>query len=156
MESSINARGNIYFQKRKKDLLKFIFTFPIFISVVSVLFILGTKSKSHLYFSIFLLVILASFIIFIIVSIFQKINRTVNEIVISENIIEFKTFKIFFLNSKKYKIDKRQMRLFPEKFQINRKEIEEGWKIKPTNESYYVYLMKNFFDAGIIEQLKVL
>jgi hypothetical protein len=155
MKSSINARGKIYFQKRKRDLQKFIYTFPIFITVVSVLFILGAKSKSHLYFSIFLLVFLASFILIIIVSIFQKINRTVNEVSIDENSIQFKTFKIFFLKSKKFKIDKRQIKLYPEKFQINKKEIEEGWKIKVINKGYYIYLMINYFDDDIIEQLKV-
>jgi hypothetical protein len=156
MKSSINAKGKIYFQKRKRDLQRFIYTFPVFITVVSVLFILGAKSKSHLYFSIFLLVVLASFILFIILSIFQKINRTVTEVTIEDNSIEFKTFKILFLNSKKYKIDKRQLKLFPEKFQINKKEMEEGWKIKPINQSYYIYIMKGFFDSELLEQLKVL
>jgi hypothetical protein len=156
MEFTINATGEVYFQKRKRDLLKFLFTFPIFITVVSVLFILGTKSKSHLCFSIFLLVVLASFIIFIIVSIFQKINRTVSEVVVDVVSIEFKTFKIFILDSKKYKIDKRQIKLIPEKFQINKKEIEEGWKIQPINKNHYIYFIKSFFDAGIIDQLKIL
>ena len=32
----------------------------------------------------------------------------------------------------------------------------KGWKIKPINQSYYIYLMKDFFDAGLLEQLKVL
>lgn len=155
MKSSINAKGKIFFQKRKRDLLKFIYTFPVFITMVSVLFIIGAKSKSHLYFSIFLIVALASFILIIIVSIFQKINRTVNEVSIDGNSIQFKTFKIFFLNGKIFKIDKRQIKLFPEKFQINKKEIEEGWKIKVFDKGYYIYLMINYFDDDIIEQLKV-
>jgi len=133
----------------------FIVTYPIFIIVVSFLFILGAKSKFHLYSSIFLSVVLAAFILFIIVSIFQKLNRTINEVIFDENSVEFKTFKIFFLNSKKFKIDNRQIKWVPKKFQIDKNEIEEGWKIKPINKNYEIYLMKNFFDTDIEKYLKL-
>lgn len=154
MKSTINIKGEMYFQKRKKQLQKLLYTFPVFNSVITFLFILGSKSKSHLYFSMFLSLALASFILFIIVSFFQKINRTVNEVTIDENTIELKTFKIFFLKSRNFKINRNQMKLVPEKNHINKKEIEEGWKIRTVNKSYYIFILKNFFDEEVIEQLK--
>lgn len=154
MKSTINSRGELYFRKRRGELLKFIFTFPVFITAVSVLFFIGAKSKSHFYFSIFLSLALALFVIVVIVSIFQKLNRTVNEVTIIENFVEFQTFKIFTFISKKFKIEKSQLKLLPEKFQISKKEIKDGWKIKPINKNYYIYLMKDFFDESILEQLQ--
>ncbi len=149
MEFSVNANGTKYFRKQKINLLKFLFTAPFFIIIITLLFIMGAKSTSHLYVSIFLLLVLTFIIILTILSIFKKINSTVNEIVINENYIILRTFKVFFIESKDYKVESNQLKLYSQEFQIGKNEVEKGWKTSINKHD--LYLFKSFFDEDIIK-----
>lgn len=150
MKYIANENSIGYYNKCKKELLRFLYTAPFFIGLISLLFIVGAKNKLHLIFSIFLLIGLTSFIIISIITLFKKVNNTIAEISVVEKNIEFKTFRILFLSSKTFVIEKEMLKLRKHKFNIYKK-LEDGWKIdvKKTN----IILFESFFDKEILNYL---
>lgn len=153
MKFIINEKGKRFFEKRDKDLFKYLYIAPIFLFLISVLFILGAKNDFHFYFSIFLIFIFLLIIVFGFISFAKKLNRTILKIFINSdgNIILY-THKVLFLKCIIAEIKINSFKLSAQKFQINKKETEEGWIIKLKNNKK-LYLYKGFFDYEIIEMI---
>lgn len=151
MVSTINEKGKLFYQRRKKDLSKYFYIAPVFVIIISFIFVLGAKNALHLYFSFFLILFLTSIFIIAILSFTNKLNRTISNIIINrDGSIKLSTFKVLFYRSNVFIINKNEVKLIPRKFQIDEIEKEEGWLIKLKNNKQ-LYLFKDFFDPDIID-----
>jgi hypothetical protein len=146
-----NIKGESFYSRRKKELYRFFYTFPFFIGLISFLFVLGAKSKLHLYFAIFLLFILTMLVFFAIFSIMKNLNNIICEININDRIVKIKSYSILFLKSKELTINKDEVKLISKKFRINKKDEEQGWEIKTPN--YNFSLIKDFFNPNLMNNL---
>jgi hypothetical protein len=143
----VNEKGLDQYNKAKKQILIYILTFPVFIPIITFLFILGTKSKGGLYFTYALSSFFAIYILSIIISMISKTNRMINSIIIERDIIKFETFGWNFVKRKVISVHKREIEIYPYKFRLTEKAEEEGWKIRIDKKEFY--LIKNFFNEDV-------
>jgi hypothetical protein len=151
MVSTINEKGKLFYQRRKKDLSKYFYIAPVFVIIISFILVIGAKNELHLYFSFFLILFMISSFIIAILYFVNNLNKTISNIIIKrDGSIRLSTFDVLFYRSKVFIINKNDFKLIPRRFQINEIEKEEGWVIKFKNNKQ-LYLFKDFFDPDIID-----
>ncbi len=153
MDSIINEKGMLFYEKRKKELYKYFYVAPIFIVVASLLFVIGARNTLQLYLSVFLIFILSGIFVVAMFLFAKRLNRTISGIELSaDNNIKFSTFSVLFLKSIVVEINRNELKMSAQKFRINFRETEEGWKVA-LNCNKHLYLYKNYFDKDIISTI---
>jgi hypothetical protein len=135
---TVNEKGLDQYKKAKKQILRYILTFPVFIPTIAFLFILGTKSKGGLHITYTLSSLFAIYILSIIISMISKTNHMINTIIIEGDIIKFETFGWNFVKRKVMSVHKKEIVIYPFKFRLTEKVEEEGWKIRINKKEFHL------------------
>lgn len=153
MKFECNEKGEFFYKRSKREIKKLIFISPFVICLLTLLYVIGAKNEMHLIFAIVMSFILFLIIAFGFVSLLQKTNLTVREIVVNSDEIIFSTFSILSLGGKTYKIEKKYpIGLREENFYVfNNKQISKGYHL--TVEGHNLKIINDFFDVDINEYL---
>lgn len=144
---TINVNGISYYKNGKKRILQHILGSPIFVSFMSLLFIIGAKNEIGIFFAYVLSFLGLVYFLFIIHFMIRSLNRTISFISIVNEEVCIETFAWCFVKSKKASINLQNVKIHPHVFRITQKQEEKGWKIWIDHKQYY--LMKNFFDEDV-------
>jgi hypothetical protein len=151
MTYNLNEKGKEFKLKSKKELNIYLITGPMFVSVITLLFLIGSKNHAHLYFSIFLSILLCLYIILGFVFITKRLSKTIDLVSISSDKIYLQTISILFYKSKHFQISLKDFRYY-EKEMIIKKTNKLIWQIPLDN--IQLYLIKDFFQNELFENIK--
>lgn len=155
MNSNLNYIGIAFFKKWQKEVFQYLYyilTYIIFFTFISVL---GAKNTLHLYFAFLLLIFGVIIFLIAMFSSARNLNRTISDIKINaDESISLTTSKVLFFKSISINEKRESLKFYPQKFQINTKESEEGWKIVLDSKNSF-FLYKRFFDKELLNHLFV-
>jgi hypothetical protein len=153
MNYILNDLGVAFFKKSEKELFQYFYYILTYIIVFTFISILGAKNTLHLYFAFLLLILGVIIFLIAMFSFARNLNRTISDIKINaDGSISLTTSKVLFFKSISINVKRESLKFYPQKFQINTKESEEGWKIiLDSKNSFYLY--KPFFDKTLEQQL---
>ena len=147
---NINEIGKEFIHKSKIEVKIYLITGPMFIAVITFLFLLGAKNQAHLYLSIFLSILLCIYIILGFFLTTKRMSRTIDEVTISGDKINLQTISILFYESKNYNISLNDFKYFEKEITL-KKTKQIIWQISIDN--IQLYLIKDFFPNEFFENI---
>jgi len=144
MDFKINYKGLDYLDKQKREINKFLYIGPILIIIVTFLMITANKNHGLLILGIFLSFVFAFGLALGFFILVFKYNKTIKELKIQESNITFITPKVLFLGCKIEKIQKSDVVLREDYFNVYSKEKQKGYKVI-TPKSEFILIL-DFFD----------
>ena len=153
MKFRINNSGAIFFKRRKNNIYQYIFLSPIYLVIMSFIFIGSAENKSIVYLGIALLVFLLVFILIGFIKNIRTFNRVIFKVnFISSNQIKICTNKILFLKRRTILLSLNDVKINNQEIVFTPKEKEEGCKIISHNGKTF-YLVWSHFAPELKELL---